>query len=57
MSETRPKTDYRDLETQKWCPICHVLYPDKSLDFCGDCDGVMLLQKFAYQFGYDEGFP
>lgn len=48
-------TDYRDLETCKWCPVCKTIY-HKSADYCRDCN-VLLLMKFAYQFGYDEGFP
>ena len=49
-------TDYRDLESRQWCPVCHGLW-DKSQAMCPDCSGVLLLRKFAYQFGYDEGFP
>ena len=45
-----------DLEWARRCPVCNKIW-DKSHRLCPECEGVMLLQVFAYELAYDEGFP
>ena len=45
-----------DLEWASRCPICYKFW-NKSKGTCPDHPGVVLVQVFAYDLGYPDGFP